>query len=158
MDDGATYERLENRGEFLEVNTSSGLTADGIMSAAVGLTDDGKEIPNKNVVVVDASVELAKKITTANLKGNTRLICVWIGLNSVKDFEARLEQDIADGVLTVPMDDTKESFLRGKIKDIINEIDFGLGSGIFEFTVLNDASDPDKSLKELKEAASYAFK
>ena len=158
MDDGATYERLENRGEFLEVNTSSGLTADGIMSAAVGLTEDGKEIPNKNVVVVDASVELAKKITTANLKGNTRLICVWIGLNSVKDFEARLEQDIADGVLTVPMDDTKESFLRGKIKDIINEIDFGLGSGIFEFTVLNDASDPDKSLKELKEAASYAFK
>ena len=158
MDDGATYERLENRGEFLEVNTSSGLTADGIMSAAVGLTEDGKEIPNKNVVVVDASVELAKKITTANLKGNTRLICVWIGLNSVKDFEARLEQDIADGVLTVPMDDTKESFLRGRIKDIINEIDFGLGSGIFEFTVLNDASDPDKSLKELKEAASYAFK
>ena len=158
MDDGATYERLENRGEFLEVNTSSGLTADGIMSAAVGLTEDGKELPNKNVVVVDASVDLAKKITTANLKGNTRLICVWIGLNSVKDFEARLEQDIADGVLTVPMDDTKESFLRGRIKDIINEIDFGLGSGIFEFTVLNDASDPDKSLKELKEAASYAFK
>ena len=158
MDDGATYERLENRGEFLEVNTSSGLTADGIMSAAVGLAEDGKELPNKNVVVVDASVDLAKKITTANLKGNTRLICVWIGLNSVKDFEARLEQDIADGVLTVPMDDTKESFLRGRIKDIINEIDFGLGSGIFEFTVLNDASDPDKSLKELKEAASYAFK
>jgi len=159
MDDGATYERLESRGEFLEINESesSGLTTDGILSAAEGLVE-GKTVPNKNVVVVDASVELAKKLTTANLKGNTRLICVWIGLNSVKDFEARLEQDIANGVLTVPVDDTKESFLRGKIKDIINEIDFGLGSGIFEFTVLNDANDPDKSLKELKEAASYAFK
>ena len=159
-DDGATYERLEKRSEFLDVNesASSGLTADGILKAAVGFSEDGKEISNKNVVVVDASVELAKKLTTANLKGNTRLISIWIGLNSVKDFEARLEQDIASGVLTVPSDDTKESFLRGKIKDIINEIDFGLGSGIFEFTVLNDASDPDKSLKELKEAASYAFK
>ncbi len=158
-EDGATYERLERRSEFLEVNAAgnSGLTADGILNAAVGL-NDGKEIPNKNVVVVDASVELAKKLTTANLKGNTRLICVWIGLNSVKDFEARLEADIARGALTVPSDDTKESFLRGKIKDIVNEIDFGLGSGIFEFTVLNDAKDPDKSLKELKEAASYAFK
>jgi len=159
MDDGVTYERLEKRSEFLEVNAAgtSGLTADGILSAAKGL-QDGKTIPNKNVVVVDASVELAKKLTAANLRGNTRLICVWIGLNSVKDFETRLEQDIASGALTVPADDTKESFLRGKIKDIVNEIDFGLGSGIFEFTVLNDASDPDKSLKELKEATSYAFK
>ncbi len=159
MDDGVTYERLEKRNEFLEVNAAgtSGLTADGILSAAKGL-QDGKTIPNKNVVVVDASVELAKKLTTANLRGNTRLICVWIGLNSVKDFETRLEQDIASGALTVPADDTKESFLRGKIKDIVNEIDFGLGSGIFEFTVLNDANDPDKSLNELKEAASYAFK
>lgn len=156
-DDGATFERLERRKEFLEVTQDSGLTSDGILDAARGLVD-GKEIPNENVVVVDASVELANKLTTSNFGGNTRLICVWIGLNSVKDFEKRLEISINDGTLIVPEDETKESFLRGKIKDIINEIDFGLGSGIFEFTVLNDATDPDKSLKELKEAAMYAFK
>jgi hypothetical protein len=157
-DDGATYERLERRNEFLEVDSTSsvGLTADGILTAASGLVD-GMQKPNKNVVVVDATVELAQRLTQTALP-NTRLICVWIGLNSVKDFEARLEADIASGALQVPEDETKESFLRGKIKDIINEIDFGLGSGIFEFTILNDAADPDKSLKELKEAASYAFK
>jgi hypothetical protein len=160
MDDGATYERLERRNEFLETDEleTSGLTADGILDAARGMLEDGTEIPNKNAVVVDASVELAQKITNANLKGNTRLICVWVGLTTVKDFEARLEQDIAKGVLKIPEDESKESFLRGKIKNIINEIDFGLGSGVFEFTILNDFADPDKSLKELKEAASYCFK
>lgn len=157
--DGATYERLERRNEFLETNESdsSGLTADGILDAAAGL-EEGVQVPNKNVVVIDASVELAKKLTTVNLGENTRLIAVWVGLNSVKDFEQRLEQDIQSGDLVVPKDESKESFMRGRIKDIINEIDFGLGSGIFEFTILNDAGDPDKSLKELKEAASYAFK
>ena len=157
--DGATYERLERRNEFLETNESdsSGLTADGILDAAAGL-EEGIQVPNKNVVVIDASVELAKKLTTVNLGENTRLIAVWVGLNSVKDFEQRLEQDIQSGDLVVPKDESKESFMRGRIKDIINEIDFGLGSGIFEFTILNDAGDPDKSLKELKEAASYAFK
>jgi len=161
MDDGATYERLERRDEFLETDAleTSGLTADGILDAARGLSKDGvTEIPNKNVVVVDASVELAQKLTNANLKGNTRLICVWVGLTTVKDFEARLEEDIANGALKIPEDESKESFLRGKIKSIINEIDFGLGSGVFEFTILNDFADPDKSLKELKEAASYCFK
>ena len=161
MDDGATYERLERRNEFLETDAleTSGLTADGILDAARGLSQDGvTEIPNKNVVVVDASVELAQKLTTANLRGNTRLICVWVGLTTVKDFEARLEEDIAKGALKIPEDESKESFLRGKIKSIINEIDFGLGSGVFEFTILNDFADPDKSLKELKEAASYCFK
>ena len=157
--DGATYERLERRNEFLETNESdsSGLTADGILDAAAGL-EEGIQVPNKNVVVIDASVELAKKLTTVNLGEKTRLIAVWVGLNSVKDFEQRLEQDIQSGDLVVPKDESKESFMRGRIKDIINEIDFGLGSGIFEFTILNDAGDPDKSLKELKEAASYAFK
>lgn len=88
----------------------------------------------------------------------TRLIYVWVGLTTVKDFEARLEEDIAKGALKIPEDESKESFLRGKIKSIINEIDFGLGSGVFEFTILNDFADPDKSLKELKEAALYCFR
>ena len=59
--------------------------------------------------------------------------------------------------MVVPEDETKESFTRGKIKEIINEIDYGLGSGIFEFTILNNSSG-GTPLQELKEAASYAFK
>jgi len=68
----------------------------------------------------------------------------------------------------------EESYMRAKIKEIINEIDYGLGSGIFEFTILNNIQNTDNnasdttststsatsksSLVELKEAASYAFK
>ncbi|VEU38103.1 unnamed protein product [Pseudo-nitzschia multistriata] len=167
-DDGATFERLARRGEFLDATTidndiaasdsASGLTVGGIFDAARGLVD-GREVPNKNVVVVDASVELAKALATAkSLPGKTRLIGIWVGLESVADFRKRLEEDIDTGVLVVPPDETKESFLRAKIKEIVGEIDFGLGAGIFEFTILNDASDPEKSLAELKEAASYAFK
>eukprot|EP00537_Pseudo-nitzschia_pungens_P011718 CAMPEP_0172390136 /NCGR_PEP_ID=MMETSP1061-20121228/6854_1 /TAXON_ID=37318 /ORGANISM="Pseudo-nitzschia pungens, Strain cf. pungens" /LENGTH=634 /DNA_ID=CAMNT_0013120427 /DNA_START=278 /DNA_END=2178 /DNA_ORIENTATION=- len=153
-DDGATFERLQNRGEFLEMDASSGLTAGGIVSAARGLSaQTGLPIPNRNVVVVDASVEVAKKLATStDLPENTRLIGVWVGLESVQEFRNRLEEDIANGALKIPDDDTQESFLRAKLKDIVNEIDFGLGSGIFEFTILNDASDPDKSLQELREA------
>eukprot|EP00536_Pseudo-nitzschia_multiseries_P003793 jgi/Psemu1/186636/e_gw1.60.60.1 len=159
-DDGATFERLQNRGEFLDYDASSGWTAAGIVSAARGLSPEtGTVVPNKNVVVVDASVDVAKKLASStSLPGNTRLIGIWVGLESVKEFRERLENDIDTGALVVPSDESQESFLRAKLKDIVNEIDFGLGAGIFEFTVLNDSSDPDKSLRELKEAVSYAFK
>jgi len=96
-------------------------------------------------------------------------------LNSVQDFEYNLKQQLQDGTLVIPPDEynNEESYLRAKIKEIISEIDYGLGSGIFEFTILNSINSNDKdtndptttttttkssSLLELKEAASYAFK
>merc|ERR1740130_515068 len=113
------------------------------------------EIPNKNVIVIDANVELAKRISQS-VGSNVRIIGVWIGLNSVKDFEYNIQQQIDNGLLKVDESVGSESFMRGKIKDIITEIDFGLGSGIFEFTILNEIEqNPDdgtnKSLMELKE-------
>eukprot|EP00980_Cylindrotheca_fusiformis_P013814 scaffold3577_cov72-Cylindrotheca_fusiformis.AAC.1 len=108
------------------------------------------------VAVVDADVNLARKLQ--ELSG-ARLVGVWVGLNSVKDFEERREADIEAGRLIIPEEEktmSRESFLRSKIREIINEIEFGLGSGIFEFTVLNFGTD--KSLRELQEAAEYCFK
>ncbi|OEU08571.1 hypothetical protein FRACYDRAFT_196197, partial [Fragilariopsis cylindrus CCMP1102] len=173
--DGATFERLERRDEFLYVDESqsSGFTIEGIMNAAKGdidNTNDSKdndnesttiEIPNKNVIVIDANVELAKRISQS-VGSNVRIIGVWIGLKSVQDFEYNIQQQIDTGLLKVDESIGAESFMRGKIKDIITEIDFGLGSGIFEFTILNEIEQntdgTNKSLMELKEAASYAFK
>ena len=173
--DGATFERLERRDEFLYVDESqsSGFTIEGIMNAAKGDIDNTNdstdndnesatiEIPNKNVIVIDANVELAKRISQS-VGSNVRIIGVWIGLNSVKDFEYNIQQQIDNGLLKVDESVGSESFMRGKIKDIITEIDFGLGSGIFEFTILNEIEQntdgTNKSLMELKEAASYAFK
>ena len=41
-------------------------------------------------------------------------------------------------------------------REIVQEIEFGISSGIFEFTILNE--DEETSLKQLSEAASYSFK
>mmetsp|Transcript_38547 Transcript_38547/g.43420 ORF Transcript_38547/g.43420 Transcript_38547/m.43420 type:complete len:686 (+) Transcript_38547:100-2157(+) len=181
-DDGATFERLERRNEFLD-NTGgdgtvlnqereSGLIPDGIFEAAKG--DDDDAVTNKNVVVIDASIDLAKRITESSSLPNVRIIGVWIGLNSVQDFEYNIQQQLEDGTLVIPPDEynNEESYMRAKIKEIISEIDYGLGSGIFEFTILNSITNNNEndtndstttttkssSLLELKEAASYAFK
>ncbi|KAL3931610.1 MAG: hypothetical protein SGBAC_011228 [Bacillariaceae sp.] len=149
--DGVTFERLEERGEFLQVDPTGryGLTKDAILEAASG-SDDG--FNSNKVVVVDADVGLARQLETLS---GTRLVGVWVGLNTVSDFEERLEDEINAGKLIIPEDEPRESFLRAKVKEIVSEIEFGLGSGIFEFTILNDGSE--KSLKELKDAAEYSF-
>lgn len=147
-DDGATFERLQRRQEFLQVDerATRGLTRRGILEAA------GSRNGNA-VVVVDADVGLARKLQALS---GARLVGVWVGLETVGDFERRLQADIATGKIAVPPDETEESVVRARIKEIITEIEYGLSSGIFEFTILN--SDPERSFKELKEAAAYAFK
>lgn len=145
ISDGATFDRLASRQEFLYSDSRYGMTKDGILKAT---TDPSK------VVVVNADVNLAKKLSTS-LRG-ARLIGVWIGLDSVKAFEQRLEAQLDQGVLEMQEEDTRESLIRARIKEIVKEIDYGLASGIFEFTILN--TDSAQSLKELKEAASYCFK
>jgi guanylate kinase len=152
MQDGVTFERLEERGEFLKVDHTGrfGLTKDAILQAAQVKPEGGGF---DMVVVVDADVALAKQLQSLS---GARLIGVWVGLNSVTEFEERLEADMEAGKVAIPEDETKESFLRSKVREIVNEIEFGLGSGIFEFTVLNDGTK--KSLRELQEAAEYCFK
>jgi len=166
ISDSVTFERLMSRDEFLQVDPTGryGLTKDSILTAAAAAaasTSSGDDvdntngnIPSKKVVVVDASVDLAKRLQST-LSG-ARLIGVWVGLNSVSEFEQRLQDEIASGKIVVPEDETEESVLRARIREIVSEIEFGLSSGIFEFTILNE--DPNQSLKELKEAAGYCFK
>jgi guanylate kinase len=146
--DGITFERLQNRGEILEVDKSGrfGLTKTGILTAA-------GEMETESVVVVDADVDLAKKLTKMS---GARLIGVWVGLKSVKEFETRLEKMLDSGEITIPEDETKESVIRARIRAIVQEIEYGISSGVFEFTILNE-NDED-SVKQLREAANYAFR
>ena len=145
-DDGATFERLEQRGDFLEISESGryGITRDGILKAGIAGT---------SVVVVDADVALAKKLSTIP---TARLIGVWVGLDSVAKFQARLQEQVESGEISIPEDETRESIVRAKIREIVRDIEYGIVSGIFEFTILND--DPEDSLKQLKAAAEYSFK
>jgi hypothetical protein len=53
-------------------------------------------------------------------------------------------------------DETEDSIIRAKVREIVKDIEYGIVSGIFEFTILND--NPDDSIKELRAAAEYCFK
>jgi guanylate kinase len=146
MSDGATFDRMLQKEEFLQVDPTNryGVTKDGILTA--GKAGD-------SVVVVDANVDLAKKL--AKISG-ARLIGVWVGLDSVDKFESRLQEQIQNGQVEIPDDETEDSIIRAKVREIVKDIEYGIVSGIFEFTILND--NPDDSIKELKTAAEYCFK
>eukprot|EP00985_Skeletonema_marinoi_P001974 scaffold799_cov107-Skeletonema_marinoi.AAC.1 len=151
--DGVKFERLQQRGEFLEVDQSGryGLAKEGVLEAA-GQPSDSENGENK-VVVVDADVELAKKMV--NVSG-ARLVGVWIGLDDLDKFESRLKTKISSGMVPIPEDETEDTVLRAKIRQVVKDIEFGVVSGVFEFTILNE--DVDDSFKQLKDAASYCFK
>ena len=105
------------------------------------------------VVIVDADVALAKGLATIP---KTRLIGVWVGLDSVAKFQSRLQEQVDCGIISIPEDETRESVVRAKIREIVRDIEYGIVSGVFEFTILND--DPEDSLKQLRTAAEYSFK
>jgi len=151
--DGVKFERLQQRGEFLEVDQSGryGLAKEGVLEAAGQPSDS--ENGEKKVVVVDADVELAKKMV--NVSG-ARLVGVWIGLDDLDKFESRLKTKISSGMVPIPEDETEDTVLRAKIRQVVKDIEFGVVSGVFEFTILNE--DVDDSFKQLKDAASYCFK
>mmetsp|Transcript_12654 Transcript_12654/g.27719 ORF Transcript_12654/g.27719 Transcript_12654/m.27719 type:complete len:584 (+) Transcript_12654:80-1831(+) len=159
MVDGVKFERLEQRGELLDVDASGryGLQKEGVLEAAAKTlpSSDGDNEGNakRNVVVVDADVALAKKLV--NVSG-ARLVGVWIGLDSLEKFESRLKAKIDSGAVAVPADETEAIFLRAKVRQVVKDIEFGVVSGLFEFTILNE--DIDESLRQLKEAAAYCFK
>ena len=73
----------------------------------------------------------------------------------MEKFEANLKKQIESGELTIPEGETEESVIRAKVKEIVQNIEYGVVSGMFEFTILND--DIDTSMVELKKAAEYCF-
>lgn len=151
--DGVKFERLLQKGEFLEVDQSGryGLSKEGVLQAAEQASDS--ESGEEKVVVIDADVELAKKMV--GLSG-ARLVGVWIGLDDLDKFESRLKTKISSGLVPIPEDETEDTVLRAKVRQVVKDIEFGVVSGLFEFTILNE--DIDDSLAQLKDAASYCFK
>jgi guanylate kinase len=148
VQDRATYERLEQRRQVLTVlDDRYALTTEALIQSAK------EAAQNNQVVVVDADVALAQQLAKV---GGIRLVGVWVGLESVQEFEDRLQANIANGILSIPEDETPESVIRARIKQIVKEIEYGLSSGIFEFTVLN--RNMEDSVQQLKDACRYCFK
>eukprot|EP00573_Skeletonema_grethae_P013318 CAMPEP_0201710164 /NCGR_PEP_ID=MMETSP0578-20130828/58488_1 /ASSEMBLY_ACC=CAM_ASM_000663 /TAXON_ID=267565 /ORGANISM="Skeletonema grethea, Strain CCMP 1804" /LENGTH=539 /DNA_ID=CAMNT_0048199183 /DNA_START=6 /DNA_END=1625 /DNA_ORIENTATION=- len=153
IEDGVKFERLQQKGEFLQVDQSGryGLPKEGVLQAAEQAPDS--ENGEQKVVVVDADVELAKKMVGVS---GARLVGVWIGLDDLDKFESRLKMKISSGLVPIPEDETEDTVLRAKVRQVVKDIEFGVVSGLFEFTILNE--DIDDSLTQLKDAASYCFK
>ena len=148
------YEQLESRNNILQEDFTGryGLTQDSILkSAGKYKNEDGEEIDQ--VIVIDADVNLSKKLTSL---GGIRLVGVWVGLDSLEKFENNLKDQITSGEIPISEGENAESVRRTKIREIVQDIEYGVVSGIFEFTVLND--DFDDSLLQLKNAAEYCFK
>jgi hypothetical protein len=132
ISDGVKFERMELRGEFLEVDAAGryGLSKEGILEsakkyAAAAGGNGGAETPAK-VVVVDADVTLAKKLV--NLSG-ARLVGVWIGLDDIDKFESLLKAKIASGGIAIPDGETEDAVLRAKVRQVVKDIEFGVVSG-----------------------------
>lgn len=156
LTDGVKFERLEQRGDFLEMDASGrfGLSKEGVLEAAAKAASesDAEGETGRKVVVVDADVELARKLVNLS---EARLVGVWIGLDDLDKFESRLKAKIASGAVIIPDDETEESVLRAKVRQVVKDIEFGVVSGLFEFTILNE--EINDSVGQLKEAAGYCF-
>ena len=150
IEQGAKFELLESRDELLIVDPTGrfGVTKEGILNAKAATTT-----ASSSCVVVDADVDTVKKLR--KIPG-IRLIGVWVGLDATEKFEARLKAQLESGELVLPEGEDEPSFLRAKIKDIVKDIEYGIVSGVFEFTILND--DVQSSMEQLRDAAEYCFK
>jgi len=151
MVDGVKFEQKEARGEFLQIDGRFGLVKEGILQAAEKAMDGG-DPAEKKVVVVDADADTAKKLVQIS---GARVIGVWIGLDDLEKFESRLKLKISSGAVKIPDDETEDSVLRAKVRQVVKDIEFGVVSGVFEFTILNE--DINDSVRQLKEAANYCF-
>ena len=149
--DGPRFEVMESRGQILKMMDSRyALSIDGIMNATASTTT-GKQ----QAVVIDADVDLARQLLALASSGKPiRIIGVWVGLDSLEKLRDRLRSKLAS--TSIPSGETEESIIRGKIRKVIKDIEFGVVSGVFDFTILND--DFEQSVMELKEASKYCFK
>ena len=151
MVDGVKFEQKEARDEFLKIDGRFGLAKEGILEAAEKAMEGGDPAEQK-VVVVDADADTAKKLVQIS---GARVVGVWIGLDDLEKFESRLKSKISSGAVKIPDDETEDSVLRAKVRQVVKDIEFGVVSGVFEFTILNE--DIDDSVQQLKEAANYCF-
>ena len=130
ISDAVKIERLEQRGELLDTEAAGryALSREGVLDAAARATSESNVEGDtaKKVVVVDADVSLARKLV--NLSG-ARLIGVWIGLDDLDKFESRLKAKIASGGVTIPKDETEDSILRAKVRQVVKDIEYGVVSG-----------------------------
>ncbi|CAM9458149.1 unnamed protein product [Phaeothamnion confervicola] len=121
-----------------------GLRAEDLLAPA---TEEGR------VCVLDADCGLVAKLVTID---GAALVGVWVSLGNLRAFEDRLREGIlAGGGGGCGGDEAVEAEVRSQVKQVIEDIEFGVTSGIFEFTILG--TDEEANMSKLRKAASYAL-
>lgn len=87
--------------------------------------------------------------------GEVDLIGVWVSLDSIEAIESRIRATLMskDGVSADSPE--LESDLRGLVRQAVDDIEFGVMSGVFDFTVINN-SDEEESMETVRRAVEFA--
>jgi hypothetical protein len=115
--------------------------------------------------VLDCDVATARQVAT--LRG-ARLVGVWVSLPSLDALEARLTRKEAAAALRAEGDggdgggdaaaigERVARTVSARLATVVDDIDFGVRSPMFEFTVIADGSE-DAGAAKLAKAAAYVF-
>jgi hypothetical protein len=152
-DDTAQFEWLDERNGFIYIDPTDryGITRESLIRDVQNLS------PN-SVLVIDADVDFALQLSKM---GGIRLVAVWVTLDNIDAFEDRVRKvfDQESNRYGIPQimsfDEGRNIEIRARTMKIVQEIELGISSGIFEFTIIND--NEEQSLKELRDASKYCF-
>lgn len=86
--------------------------------------------------------------------GDVALIGVWVSLDSIEAIEDRIRTTLTtrSGARDSP---DLDSDVRGMVRQAVDDIEFGVMSGVFDFTVINN-SDEQESMETIRRAVEFA--
>lgn len=81
------------------------------------------------------------------------LIGVWVSLDSLQALENRIRSTLIEG--GAAEDDELASKIRTLTTEAVSDIEFGVMSGVFDFTVIND--NMGESMETLRRAVEFTI-
>lgn len=102
------------------------------------------------VCIVDANMDIVRALTGV---GDLALIGVWVSLDSIEAIEDRIRTTLISG--GAAKDPSLDADVRGLVRQAVEDIEFGVMSGVFDFTVINN-SDVEESMETVRRAVEFA--
>lgn len=81
------------------------------------------------------------------------MIGVWVSLGSIEAIEDRIRTTLIGSTGSGSSDLTSD--VRGMVRQAVDDIEFGVMSGVFDFTVINN-SEVDESMETIRRAIAFA--
>lgn len=103
------------------------------------------------VCIVDAARPLVNALMGV---ADVALIGVWVSLDSIEAIEDRIRTTLTSGAGAKDSPDL-DSDVRGMVRQAVVDIEFGVMSGVFDFTVINN-SDEQESMETIRRAVEFA--